>query len=249
MDDWKFYALMLLIGLAIFFGFVLLDEWHKRYAWRRANREAERIMRAEYDRLQRLRNRPPPPPAPRPKLRPVPHCTYCGSAVFIDGPRGGKSTNILCANNNCRHWFNYTPLPDGKFVLDDLHKAEPRHLHPAVQKRQREDERRDREQKQRREDDTTGSIITPTTIAAGAAAATGAIVAGGGSFGGAGAQAAWEDNSGKIEPSGGGVAQLATSAGIADIGSAASVSSTSDSGSSSSSGGDSGGGGGGGGGD
>lgn len=47
-------------------------------------------------------------------------CTYCGGTKFFEGPSGGMSTNILCANEKCRHWFNATP-----FGLDDLNKVEP----------------------------------------------------------------------------------------------------------------------------
>lgn len=47
-------------------------------------------------------------------------CTYCGGDKFYEGPSGGTSTNILCANEDCRHWFN--SCPGG---LDDLDRVEP----------------------------------------------------------------------------------------------------------------------------
>lgn len=47
-------------------------------------------------------------------------CTYCGGTKFLEGPSGGMSTNVLCANPECRHWFNSSP-----FSFDDLHRIEP----------------------------------------------------------------------------------------------------------------------------
>jgi hypothetical protein len=47
-------------------------------------------------------------------------CTYCGGTKFYNGPSGGISQNILCANDDCRHWFN-----DHGFTVEDLHKVEP----------------------------------------------------------------------------------------------------------------------------
>lgn len=47
-------------------------------------------------------------------------CTYCGGTKFFEGPSGGMSTNVLCANDKCRHWFNHTP-----FGMDDLNRVEP----------------------------------------------------------------------------------------------------------------------------
>ena len=52
----------------------------------------------------------------------MPKCTYCGGTDFLEGPSGGMSTNILCANEKCRHWFNWTPLLS---QLDDLNRVEP----------------------------------------------------------------------------------------------------------------------------
>lgn len=48
-------------------------------------------------------------------------CTYCGGTKFLEGPSGGGSINILCANYQCRHWFNEM----GPFGLQDLHCIEP----------------------------------------------------------------------------------------------------------------------------
>jgi hypothetical protein len=52
----------------------------------------------------------------------MPKCTYCGGTDFFEGPSGGMSTNVLCANEKCRHWFNYTPVLE---TLDDLKRVEP----------------------------------------------------------------------------------------------------------------------------
>lgn len=52
----------------------------------------------------------------------MPKCTYCGGTEWYEGPSGGMSVNILCANENCRHWFNHTPMLD---ELDDLKRVEP----------------------------------------------------------------------------------------------------------------------------
>lgn len=51
----------------------------------------------------------------------IPRCTYCRGTEFYEGPSGGMSTNILCANPECRHWFNYIPIL-GR--LDDLNRVE-----------------------------------------------------------------------------------------------------------------------------
>jgi hypothetical protein len=52
----------------------------------------------------------------------MPKCIYCGGREFFEGPSGGMSTNILCANDACRHWFNWTPAIG---ELDDLNRVEP----------------------------------------------------------------------------------------------------------------------------
>lgn len=56
-------------------------------------------------------------------------CTYCGGTKFFEGPSGGMSTNILCANPECRHWFNYH---QGILPMDDLHRIEPSEAEKAV---------------------------------------------------------------------------------------------------------------------
>lgn len=48
-------------------------------------------------------------------------CTYCGGTKFYEGPSGGANTNIVCADPDCRHWFNDDPVHG----LVDLHKVEP----------------------------------------------------------------------------------------------------------------------------
>jgi hypothetical protein len=52
-------------------------------------------------------------------------CTYCGGIDFYDGPSGGMSTNKLCANEACRHKFNYTAFINR---VDDLRSTWERRL-------------------------------------------------------------------------------------------------------------------------
>jgi len=52
-----------------------------------------------------------------------PICTYCGGTKWYEGPSGGMSTNILCANPECRHWFNYH---QAIMPMEDLHRVEPK---------------------------------------------------------------------------------------------------------------------------
>lgn len=53
-------------------------------------------------------------------IRPLnPRCRYCGGRRFFEGPSGGMSTNIMCAEPACEHWFNHTPF----MALDDLHQV------------------------------------------------------------------------------------------------------------------------------
>ena len=33
-------------------------------------------------------------------------CTECGSKDFYEGPSGGLCHNIMCANDDCKQWFN-----------------------------------------------------------------------------------------------------------------------------------------------
>lgn len=56
--------------------------------------------------------------------------TYCGGDKFFEGPSGGMSTNILCANPDCRHWFNWHA---GILPMDDLHRVEPSNEEKASQ--------------------------------------------------------------------------------------------------------------------
>lgn len=48
------------------------------------------------------------------------HCPYCGGTEWYTGPSGGMSTNIICANPSCEHWFNYH---QGIIPMDDLHRT------------------------------------------------------------------------------------------------------------------------------
>lgn len=63
-------------------------------------------------------------------------CTYCGGTEFFDGPSGGVMTNILCANTNCRHWFNASP---GGELFEDLNKVEPTEDEAAAQRKAAKD--------------------------------------------------------------------------------------------------------------
>lgn len=38
------------------------------------------------------------------------HCPDCGGDGFYEGPSGGLSTNIKCANPECGSEFNVTPM-------------------------------------------------------------------------------------------------------------------------------------------
>lgn len=58
----------------------------------------------------------PTPPKPAPIK-----CTYCGGTEWLMGPEGGACQNILCANDTCRHWFNYSPIG----IFEDMHRVEP----------------------------------------------------------------------------------------------------------------------------
>ena len=64
-------------------------------------------------------------------------CTYCGGTEFFEGPSGGMSTNVLCANSKCRHWFNYSPVG-----LDDLHLVESTEEEKERESQAREETRR-----------------------------------------------------------------------------------------------------------
>jgi hypothetical protein len=57
----------------------------------------------------------------RRKAKDMLKCTYCGGTAWIGGPSGGMNQNILCANKDCRHWFDYVP----GLVFEDLQKVEP----------------------------------------------------------------------------------------------------------------------------
>lgn len=59
-------------------------------------------------------------------------CPYCGGDKFREGPSGGMSTNILCANPDCRHWFNYH---GGILPMDDLKRVEPTEAEKEAEKR------------------------------------------------------------------------------------------------------------------
>lgn len=64
-----------------------------------------------------------PIPATPEAVEPSPMaCTYCGGTSFYEGPSGGASTNVLCAEPSCRHWFNVCPEIG---YMDDLHRIEP----------------------------------------------------------------------------------------------------------------------------
>lgn len=52
-------------------------------------------------------------------------CLYCDGTKFYEGPQGGAAMNVLCANAECRHWFNWVGTR-----LDDLHSIEPKDPQP-----------------------------------------------------------------------------------------------------------------------
>lgn len=47
-------------------------------------------------------------------------CPYCNGTDWYEGSKGGMSINIMCANPQCEHWFNWY---QGIRPMDDLHKA------------------------------------------------------------------------------------------------------------------------------
>lgn len=50
-------------------------------------------------------------------------CPDCGSKKgFYKGPSGGMSTNIFCANSECRSGFNFTPM-FGEGHAERIHKG------------------------------------------------------------------------------------------------------------------------------
>lgn len=65
---------------------------------------------------------PPPPPTSS--------CPDCGWEFFYEGPHGGMSINVKCANPNCGHTFNWMgpfgmqPIPNQGDLL--YHKNEKR---------------------------------------------------------------------------------------------------------------------------
>jgi hypothetical protein len=67
----------------------------------------------------------------------MPKCTYCGGTEFYEGPSGGMSNNILCANKECRHWFNYTPALG---LMDDLKRVEPTPDEASIERAKRKAE-------------------------------------------------------------------------------------------------------------
>ena len=70
---------------------------------------------------------PRPPVAPRNPEKFT--CTYCGGDLFNEGPQGGLSTNIMCANERCQHWFDWHL---GIFPTDDLNEVGPERLPPSL---------------------------------------------------------------------------------------------------------------------
>jgi len=65
------------------------------------------------------KNARPQPKPPEPEHF---RCTYCSGTQFYEGPSGGLSTNIMCANPDCQHWFNHHR---GIIPVDDLHQVTP----------------------------------------------------------------------------------------------------------------------------
>lgn len=72
-----------------------------------------------------FRGRDAPPPGPAmiiSETKTQITCSYCGGCEFHRGPQGGGSVNIVCANPDCRHRFNFTPMLG---EIEDLHMVEP----------------------------------------------------------------------------------------------------------------------------
>ena len=47
-------------------------------------------------------------------------CPICHHEGFYEGPSGGMSTNIQCANESCAKWFNLTVFPWGGIILEAI---------------------------------------------------------------------------------------------------------------------------------
>lgn len=45
MDGFGIAGLIILVTIGAIVAFAAIDKWHQRYAWRRAVRDAERLMR------------------------------------------------------------------------------------------------------------------------------------------------------------------------------------------------------------
>lgn len=43
-------------------------------------------------------------------------CPHCNSEKFLEGPSGGCSVNVFCANEDCRAGFNVFMVPGGPFL-------------------------------------------------------------------------------------------------------------------------------------
>lgn len=52
-------------------------------------------------------------------------CPDCGSIEgFYEGPSGGMSTNVFCANRACRSGFNVTPFSQGVGTCERIHQGD-----------------------------------------------------------------------------------------------------------------------------
>lgn len=43
-------------------------------------------------------------------------CPFCGKSEFYEGPQGGLSMNIMCANSECEAKFNIAAWPLGPLM-------------------------------------------------------------------------------------------------------------------------------------
>ena len=67
-------------------------------------------------------------------------CSYCGGVEFLEGPTGGLAVNLLCANEECRHWFFVNPMTA---EIRDLNRIEPSKAEKQAEKNLQAQERKE----------------------------------------------------------------------------------------------------------
>jgi hypothetical protein len=52
-------------------------------------------------------------------------CPDCGGTAFLEGPHGGLSVNVKCANRGCQSKFNLVPGLYGSFGKERISRPSP----------------------------------------------------------------------------------------------------------------------------